>query len=70
MKKAKRKAIYKSTIKQLFNGLSKKVKCTLKVGQVKHYPVIERVRYWTGLFSFNRDLIHFIIISIYYFKAF
>ena len=23
-------------------GLSKKVKCTLKVGQVKHYPVIER----------------------------
>ena len=38
-------------------GLSKKVKCTLKVGQVKHYPVIERVRYCTGLFPFNRDLI-------------
>lgn len=33
------------------------VKCTLKVGQVKHYPVIERVRYCTGLFPFNRDLI-------------
>ena len=28
-----------------------------KVGQVKHYPVIERVRYCTGLFPFNRDLI-------------
>ena len=38
-------------------GLSKKVKCTLKVGQVKHYPVIERVRYCTGLFPFNRALI-------------
>ena len=57
MKKAKRKAIYKSAIYQLFMGLSKKVKCTLKVGQVKHYPVIERVRYCTGLFPFNRDLI-------------
>ena len=34
-----------------------KLKCTLKVGQVKHYPVIERVRYCTGLFPFNRDLI-------------
>ena len=33
------------------------LKCTLKVGQVKHYPVIERVRYCTGLFPFNRDLI-------------
>lgn len=31
---------------------------TPKVGQVKDYPVIERVRYCTGLFPFNRDLIH------------
>ena len=31
--------------------------CTPKVGQVKHYPVIERVRYCTGLFPFNRALI-------------
>lgn len=33
------------------------MKCPPKVGQVKHYPVIERVRYCTGLFPFNRDLI-------------
>ena len=33
------------------------VKRPQKVGQVKHYPVIERVRYCTGLFPFNRDLI-------------
>jgi len=46
-------------------GLSKKVKCTLKVGQVKHYPVIERVRYCTGLFPFNRDLILLLFQSLY-----
>ena len=34
-----------------------KMNCTPKVGQVKHYPVIERVRYCTGLFPFNRALI-------------
>ena len=34
-----------------------KVKCPQKVGRVKYYPVIERVRYCTGLFPFNRDLI-------------
>ena len=33
------------------------VKCPQKVGRVKYYPVIERVRYCTGLFPFNRDLI-------------
>ena len=37
--------------------LSTNMKCTPKVGRVKHYPVIERVRYCTGLFPFNRDLI-------------
>ena len=31
--------------------------CTPKVGQVKHYPVIERVLYCTWLFPFNRALI-------------
>ena len=47
-------------------GLSKKVKCTLKVGQVKHYPVIERVRYCTGLFPFNRfDSFIVVIINIF-----
>ena len=35
----------------------KAMKRPQKVGQVKHYPVIERVRYCTGLFPFNRDLI-------------
>ena len=34
-----------------------RVNCTPKVGQVKHYPVNERVRNCTGLFPFNRDLI-------------
>ena len=33
------------------------LKCPQKVGRVKYYPVIERVRYCTGLFPFNRDLI-------------
>ena len=37
--------------------LKEKVKCPQKVGRVKYYPVIERVRYCTGLFPFNRDLI-------------
>ena len=36
---------------------TRSVNCTPKVGQVKHYPVIERVRYCTGLFPFNRALI-------------
>ncbi len=34
-----------------------KLKCTPKVGRIKHYPLIVRVRYCTGLFPFNRDLI-------------
>ena len=38
-------------------GLLQVVKCPQKVGRVKYYPVIERVRYCTGLFPFNRDLI-------------
>ncbi|MGN1251845.1 MAG: hypothetical protein ACI4US_03080, partial [Muribaculaceae bacterium] len=38
-------------------GLAYIVKRPQKVGQVKHYPVIERVRYCAGLFPFNRDLI-------------
>ena len=37
--------------------LLSEMNCTPKVGQVKHYPVIERVRYCTGLFPFNRALI-------------
>ena len=38
-------------------GICYQLNCTPKVGQVKHYPVIERVRYCTGLFPFNRALI-------------
>ena len=38
-------------------GIIASMKRPEKVGQVKHYPVIERVRYCTGLFPFNRDLI-------------
>ncbi len=38
-----------------------------QVGHVKHYPVIERVRYCTGLFPFNFDLIFFIVVIIYMF---
>ena len=33
------------------------LKCPPKVGRVIHYPVMERVRYCTGLFPFNRDFI-------------
>lgn len=40
-----------------WGGCVKMLNCTPKVGQVKHYPVIERVRYCTGLFPFNRALI-------------
>lgn len=36
-----------------------------KVGQVKHYPIIERVRYFAGLFPFNRDFILLLFSSLY-----
>ena len=41
----------------LYPHCSRGMKRPQKVGQVKHYPIIERVRYCTGLFPFNRDLI-------------
>lgn len=47
------KRFTRNELKELFPQLN----CTPKVGQVKHYPVIERVRYCTGLFPFNRALI-------------
>lgn len=43
--------------------LTSKAKCPKKIGRVKHYPVVERVRYCTGLFPFNRDLI--LLLSCY-----
>lgn len=55
------------TMADLKKKYAAKLKCTPKVGRVKHYPVIERVRYCTGLFPFNRDLILYIVVILYIF---